>query len=50
MVFSTPLTGRRLDNDTSVADPDHIDTDPEPAFHFDVDPTFQFDTDPDPTD
>ncbi len=37
---------------TIVADPDHFDTDPDPAFHFetdpDLDPAFQFDTDPDP--
>jgi hypothetical protein len=35
----------------SVADPDHFDTDPDPAFHFDKDPdpAFQSDTDPDPT-
>jgi hypothetical protein len=33
---------------TSVADPGHFDTDPDPAFHFDTDPdpAFQFDTDP----
>ncbi len=36
---------------SSIADPDHFDTDPDPAFHFDTnpDPAFQFDTDPDPT-
>jgi hypothetical protein len=36
---------------TSVADPDPIDTDPDPAFHFDTDPdpAFQSDRDPDPT-
>jgi hypothetical protein len=34
----------------SVADPDHFDPDPDPAFHFDPDPdpAFQFYTDPDP--
>jgi hypothetical protein len=46
----------------SVADPHHLDADPDPAFHFDrdqdhtfhsyanqdPDPTFQFDADPDP--
>jgi hypothetical protein len=34
----------------SVADPDHIDTDPNPAFHFEMYPdlNFHFDTDPDP--
>jgi hypothetical protein len=39
--------------DTSVAVPDHFDTDPDPAFHFDKnpdpDPALQFDTDPDPS-
>jgi hypothetical protein len=41
----------RLSGLTSVADPDHFDTDPDPAFHFDpdLDPAFQFDTDPNPT-
>jgi hypothetical protein len=36
---------------TGVEDPDHFDTDPDPAFHFDMDPdpVFQFDTDSDPT-
>jgi hypothetical protein len=33
----------------TVADPDHFDTDPDPAFHFESDPSFQFDMDPDPT-
>jgi hypothetical protein len=35
----------------SVADPDHFDADPDPAFHFDTDPdpTFHLDTDPEPT-
>ncbi len=39
----------------SVADPDHIDTGPDPAFHFDLDPDPSFHfyldlnyTDPDP--
>ncbi len=36
----------------SVADPHHVDADPDPACHFDVDPyldpTFHFDGDPDP--
>jgi hypothetical protein len=37
--------------DSSVADPDPLDTDPDPAFHFDMDPdpAFQFDTDLDLT-
>ncbi len=32
---------------TSVTDPDPLDTDPDPAFHFDADqdPAFQFDMD-----
>jgi hypothetical protein len=30
-----------------VADPDHFDTEQDPAFEFDPDLTFQFDTDPD---
>jgi hypothetical protein len=36
--------------ETSVADPNPFDTDPDPVFHFDTDPesAFQFDTDPDP--
>jgi hypothetical protein len=36
---------------TSVADPHHIDADPDPTFHpnADPDPAFQFDADPDPT-
>ncbi len=33
----------------SVADPHHVDADPDPTFHFDADPnpdpTFQFDAD-----
>jgi hypothetical protein len=29
----------------SVADPEHFDTNPDPALHFDTDPTFHFDTD-----
>jgi hypothetical protein len=37
----------------SAADPDHFQSDPDPAFHFDTDPdanrAFQFDTDLDPT-
>jgi hypothetical protein len=35
----------------SVADPHHVDADPEPAFHVhvDPDPTFHPDADPDPT-
>jgi hypothetical protein len=35
----------------NVADPHHVDANPDPAFHFDADPdpTFQFDPDPDPT-
>jgi hypothetical protein len=34
---------------TSVVDPNHFDTDPDPDFHFvtDPDPAFHFDTDPD---
>jgi hypothetical protein len=52
-------TVRRVDS-SSVADPDHFDTDPDPGFHFDTDPdpilSFiliririrLFDTDPDP--
>ncbi len=32
---------------SSVADPDHFDTDP--AIHFDPDPGAHFDTDPEPT-
>jgi hypothetical protein len=37
--------------DSSFADPDPLDTDPDPAFHFDMDPdpAFQFDTDLDLT-
>jgi hypothetical protein len=37
-------------DDTSVADPEPLDTDPDPAFHFDTDPdhAFNFDTDPNP--
>jgi hypothetical protein len=33
----------QLDPDCSLADPHHIDADPDPAFHFDADPdpTFQ---------
>jgi hypothetical protein len=33
----------------SVADPHHIDADPEPSFHFDSDPdlTFHFEANPD---
>jgi hypothetical protein len=40
---------------TGVADPHHVDADPDPAFHFDEDPdqnrdrTFHLDADPDPT-
>jgi hypothetical protein len=36
---------------TSVADSDHFDKDPDPAFRFGMGPdlTFPFDTDPDPT-
>jgi hypothetical protein len=38
---------------SSVADPDPFDPDPDPAFHFDTDPdpdpVFLFDMDPDPT-
>jgi hypothetical protein len=36
----------------SVADPHHLDADPDPVFHFDADPdadpdpTFKFDADP----
>ncbi len=35
---------------TSVADPHHLDLDPDPAFHFDADPdpTFHSDADPNP--
>ncbi len=35
---------------TSVADPHHIDADPDPARHFDADPdpARHFDADPDP--
>jgi hypothetical protein len=35
----------------SVLDPDPLDTDLDPVFHFGTDPdhTFQFDTDSDPT-
>jgi hypothetical protein len=47
------LTGERLPMKGSVADPDPIYADPDPAFHFDAypdpNPTFQFDADPDPT-
>jgi hypothetical protein len=36
----------------SVADPHHLDADPDPASHFDADPdtdpTFHFNADPDP--
>jgi hypothetical protein len=36
----------------SVADPHHVDADPDPAFHFDADPdpdlTFHSDANPDP--
>jgi hypothetical protein len=34
----------------SVADPDPLETDPDPAcqFHMDPNPDFQFNTDPDP--
>ncbi len=34
--------------ETSIADPDPFDTDPDPAFHFDTDPdpALQFDADP----
>ncbi len=34
-----------------VADPHHIDADPDPAFHFDADPdpAFHFNADPDPS-
>jgi hypothetical protein len=34
----------------SVADPHHIDADPDPTYHFDAhpDPTHHFDADPDP--
>ncbi len=34
--------------ETSIADPDPFDTDPDRAFHFDTDPdpAFQFDADP----
>jgi hypothetical protein len=39
--------------ETSVADPDHLDADPDPSFYCDADPalTVQFDVllDPDPT-
>jgi hypothetical protein len=36
--------------DSSVADPDPFDQDPDPVFHFDTDPdpAFQFITDRDP--
>ena len=39
-----------MNNKSSVADPHHLDADPDPAFHLDADPdpTFQFDADPDP--
>ncbi len=42
---------QKLTDPTSVADPNHTDADPDPAFHFDADPdpTFPFDADPDPT-
>ncbi len=35
----------------SVADPHHVDADPDPAFHFDTDPdpTCHSDLDPEPT-
>ncbi len=37
----------------SVADPHHVDADPDPVCHFDADadsdPACQFDADPDPT-
>ncbi len=33
----------------SVANPDPLDTDPDPAFHFDTDPDPAFQSDPDPT-
>jgi hypothetical protein len=37
----------------SVADPHHVDADPDPAFHFDADPDLTFlsfaDPGPDPT-
>jgi hypothetical protein len=48
--FSLLLIGV-VGSSTGIADPDHFDTDPDPAFHFDTnpDPAFQFDTDPDPT-
>jgi hypothetical protein len=36
---------------SNAADPDPLDTDPDPVFHFytDPDPAFQFDTDLDTT-
>ncbi len=40
---------------SSVADPHHIDPDPDPAYHFDADlyadpdPACHFDPDPDPS-
>jgi hypothetical protein len=37
---------------TSVADPNHVDADPDPAYHFDADvepnPAFNFGVDPEP--
>ncbi len=36
--------------ESRVADPHHVDADPDPTYHFDTnpDPTFHFDEDPDP--
>jgi hypothetical protein len=34
---------------SSVADPRHFDSDPDPAFNLDPDPTFHSDADPGPT-
>ncbi len=52
-MYFLPATQRRKDVavTTSVADPQHVDADPDSACHFDADPdpTFHFDADPDPT-
>ncbi len=37
-----------LEGTISVADPDHIDTDPDPTFYFYSDPDPTIDTGPDP--
>ncbi len=47
---NSKILSNSLNPTTSVADPEHFDSDPDPAFRFDLAPdsTFHFDAAPDP--